>query len=141
MIAFTLCLHSDKAIDLYETVQAFGSWNGKWLTDKNCDIRSNNTVVTFQVLCKNEQNYAEVVDLMNSYGDHIVDIYRKANLNVDGLRVHISGDQLIRERFCGVKRVAQPAATEREDLFICHQLLLIFDILRSHSDLRNFKTP
>lgn len=91
-------------------------------------------MVTFQVLCKNEQNYAEVVDLMNSYGDHIVDIYRKANLNLDGLSVHIGGDQLTRER------VPQPAATEREDLFTCHQLLLIFDILRSHSDLRNFKT-
>lgn len=92
-------------------------------------------MITFQVLCKNEQNYAEVVDLMNSYGDHIVDIYRKANLNLDGLSVHIGGDQLTRER------VPQPAATEREDLFTCHQLLLIFDILRSHSDLRNFKTP
>lgn len=98
-------------------------------------------MATFQVLCKNEQNYAEVVDLMNSYGDHIVDIYRKANLNLDGLSVHIGGDQLTRERFFGVKRVPQPAATEREDLFTCHQLLLIFDILRSHSDLRNFKTP
>lgn len=83
-------------------------------------------MVTFQVLCKNEQNYAEVVDLMNSYGDHIVDIYRKANLNLDGLSVHIGGDQLTRERFFGVKRVPQPAATEREDLFTCHQLLLIF---------------
>lgn len=71
---------------------------------------------------------------MNSYGDHIVDIYRKANLNLDGFSVHIGGDQLTRER------VPQPAATEREDLFTCHQLLLIFDILRSHSDLRNFKT-
>lgn len=78
---------------------------------------------------------------MNSYGDHIVDIYRKANLNLDGLSVHIGGDQLTRERFFGVKRVPQPVATEREDLFTCHQLLLIFDILQSHSDLRNFKTP
>lgn len=65
-------------------------------------------MVTFQVLCKNEQNYAEVVDVMNSYGDHIVDIYRKANLNLDGLSVHIGGDQLTRERFFGVKRVPQP---------------------------------
>lgn len=56
-------------------------------------------MVTFQVLCKNEQNYAEVVDLMNSYGNHIVDIYRKANLNLDGLSVHIGGDQLTRNDF------------------------------------------
>lgn len=86
-------------------------------------------MVTFQVLCKNEQNYAEVVDLMNSYGDHIVDIYRKANLNLDGLSVHIGGDQLTRERFFGVKRVPQPAATEREDL-IFSDPIAIWGILK-----------
>lgn len=57
-------------------------------------------MVTFPVLCKNEQSYAEVVDIMDSYEDHIVDIYRKAKyLNLDGVKVHIGGDQLTRERF------------------------------------------
>lgn len=51
---------------------------------------------------------------MDSYEDHIVDIYRKANFNLDGVKVHIGGDQLTRERFSGAKRVRQQAATERE---------------------------
>lgn len=54
---------------------------------------------------------------MDSYEDHIVDIYRKAKyLNLDGVKVHIGGDQLTRERFSGAKRVRQQAATERERL-------------------------
>lgn len=84
------------------------------LRAKDCDLSSKNTVVTFPVLCKNEQSYAEVVDIMDSYEDHIVDIYRKANFNLDGVKVHIGGDQLTRERFSGAKRVRQQAATERE---------------------------
>lgn len=44
-------------------------------------------MVTFSVLCKNEQSYAEVVDIMDSYEDHIVDIFRKAKyLNLDGVK-------------------------------------------------------
>jgi hypothetical protein len=71
-------------------------------------------VVTFPVLCTNEQKYAEVVDIMDSYEDHITDIYRKANTDLDGIKIHIGGDQLTRERFSGAKRVRQQAATARE---------------------------
>lgn len=84
------------------------------LRAKDCDMSSKNTVVIFPVLCKNEQSYAEVLDIMDSYEDHIADIYRKANTNLDGVRVHIGGDQLTMEQFSGAKRVRQQAATERE---------------------------
>jgi hypothetical protein len=77
-------------------------------------MSSKNAVVTFPVICKNEQKYAEVVDIMDSYEDHIAGIYRKPNTDLDGRKVHIGGDQLTRERFPGTKRVRQQAATERE---------------------------
>lgn len=72
-------------------------------------MSSKNTVVTFPVLCKNEQSYAEVVDIKDSYEDHIADIYRKANTNLNGVRF-----QLTRERMSSAKRIRQQAATERE---------------------------
>lgn len=96
-----------------------------FLRAKDCDLSSKNTVVTFPVLCKNELSYAEVVDIMDSYEDHIVDIYRKANFNLDGVKVHIGGDQLTRERFSGAKRVRQQAATSsiEDEQLIIHSLL------------------
>lgn len=51
-----------------------------------------NIVVMFLVFCKNEQSYVEVVDIMDSYEDYIVDIYRKVNFNLDGVKVYIGGD-------------------------------------------------
>jgi hypothetical protein len=84
------------------------------LRAKDCDMSSKNAVVTFPALCKNEQKYAEVVDIMDSYEDHITDIYRKANTDLDGIKIHVSGEQLTRERFSGAKRVRQQAATEKE---------------------------
>lgn len=46
----------------------------------------------FLVFCKNEQSYVEVVDIMDSYEDYIVDIYRKVKFNLDGVKVYIGGD-------------------------------------------------
>lgn len=97
------------------------------LRAKDCDLSSKNTVVTFPVLCKNEQSYAEVVDIMDSYEDHIVDIYRKANFNLDGVKVHIGGDQLTRERdFLVPNEFVNKQQLKENDFFICHQLLLNF---------------
>ena len=57
------------------------------------------------IMCKNEQNYADVVEILDSYEDHIADIYRKSGASLDEVKIHIGGDQLTRERFSGAKRI------------------------------------
>ena len=51
---------------------------------------------------------------MDSYEDHIADIYRKSNTGLDEVKIHIGGDQLTRERLSGAKRIRQHATTDKE---------------------------
>lgn len=79
------------------------------------DTSKVNTVIPLPLLCKNEQKYAEVVKVLDSYEQLIDDIYTKAGLQVDDSRkVHIGGDQLTRERFSGAKRLRATALTSKE---------------------------
>ena len=79
------------------------------------DTTKTNTVIPLPLLCKNEQKYADVVDVLDSYEQLIGDIYTKAGIRVDdSTKVHIGGDQLTRERFSGAKRLRATALSSRE---------------------------
>lgn len=43
----------------------------------DCDINTKIVIVPMTIMCKNEQSYADVVEILDSYGDHIADVYRK----------------------------------------------------------------
>ncbi|XP_055997105.1 uncharacterized protein LOC130047014 [Ostrea edulis] len=72
-------------------------------------------MIPLPLLCKNEQKYAEVVDVLDSYEQLIEDIYTKPVIQVNyATKVHIGGDQLTRERFSGAKRLRATALSSRE---------------------------
>ena len=43
----------------------------------DCDMNTKIVIVPMTIMCKNEQSYADVVETLDSYGDHIADVYRK----------------------------------------------------------------
>jgi hypothetical protein len=59
------------------------------------------TIAVLPVLMKNEQNYQDVADILDSYEDVIHEVSAKANIDTSNLRVQLSGDQLTRDRFSG----------------------------------------
>lgn len=72
-------------------------------------------MISLPRLCKNEQKYAEVVNVLDSYEQLIDDIYTEAGIQVgDSSKVHTGGDQFTRERFSGAKRLRATALTSRE---------------------------
>lgn len=79
------------------------------------DTSKVNTMIPLPLLCKNEQKYAEVVKVLDSYEQLIDDIYTEAGLQVDdSTKIHKGGDQLTRERFSGAKRLRATALTSKE---------------------------
>ena len=81
------------------------------------DLVKETMVIPLPVLMKNEQKYADVVDILEGYEKIITDIYKSAGVDTSGLTVHIGGDQLTRERFSGAKRlrIGADCASERFD--------------------------
>ena len=51
----------------------------------------------------NEQNYQDVVKILDGYQKIVDEVYSKADVSVEP--VHIGGDQLTRERFTGAKQL------------------------------------
>lgn len=49
----------------------------------DCDMNTKNVIVPMPIMCKNEQSYAGVVEILDSYEDHIADIYRKSGASLD----------------------------------------------------------
>ena len=77
-------------------------------------LKDENKVVPLPILHKNEQKYAEVVDVLDSYQELCETTYEAAEKPLQ--KVHIGGDQLTRERFSGAKRLRAAALTETERL-------------------------
>ncbi len=61
------------------------------------------SISVLPIQMKNEQNYQDVVDILDAYEDELHTIAKKANIDISELRVQLSGDQLTRERFSGAK--------------------------------------
>lgn len=71
-----------------------------------------NLVVPLPTLPLNEQKYAEVVDILDSYESTLSEIFTAAEQDVPN--VHIAGDQLTRERFSGAKGLRTGGATPQQ---------------------------
>lgn len=66
-------------------------------------LTQENKVVPLQVLDKNEQAYKDVVDILDYYEKVVTDVHEAADMDMQGGKCHIGGDQLTRERFSGAK--------------------------------------
>ncbi|XP_053405511.1 uncharacterized protein LOC123528628 [Mercenaria mercenaria] len=75
-------------------------------------LKEPNLVIPLPILHKNEQKYAEVVDILDSYQELCETTYEAAEKPLQ--EVHIGGDQLTRERFSGAKRLRAAALSETE---------------------------
>jgi hypothetical protein len=75
-------------------------------------MKLKNTVIPLQIQHKNEQKYADVVDILDTYQDLGETLYQGSGLQVP--QIHIGGDQLTRERFSGAKRLRAAALTASE---------------------------
>jgi hypothetical protein len=85
------------------------------LKPESYDIHVVHKVIPLPVLAKNEQKYTVVIDIMDSYENHIAEIFECAEKPItSGTRVHIGGDQLTRERFSGAKRLRSWSNDDRE---------------------------
>ncbi|WAR07883.1 hypothetical protein MAR_017841, partial [Mya arenaria] len=75
-------------------------------------MKLKNTVIPLQIQHKNEQKYADVVDILDTYQDLGETLYQGSGLQVP--QIHIGGDQLTRERFSDAKRLRAAALTASE---------------------------
>jgi len=73
-----------------------------------------NKVIPLPILHKNEQKYADVIDILDSYQELCDSTFESAE--VPSQKVHIGGDQLTRERFSGARRLRAAAFTDTERL-------------------------
>ena len=81
----------------------------------NHDISTVHKIIPLPVLAKNDQTYSEVIDILDSYENHIAEIFNYAGKPLtSNSRVHIGGDQLTRERFSAAKRLRSCAINESE---------------------------
>lgn len=76
-----------------------------------------NLVVPLPTLPLNEQKYAEVVDILNSYKSTLSEIFTAAEQDVPN--VHIGGDQLTREDFLVLKDFGLEELHPSRDLTTC----------------------
>ena len=66
----------------------------KYITGEySLDLAKVNKVIPLPVLFKNEQKYADVVDILDYYEEFVHDVYVKAGRETE-LKIHIGGDQL-----------------------------------------------
>ncbi|WAR27510.1 hypothetical protein MAR_013214, partial [Mya arenaria] len=75
-------------------------------------LKSRNTVIPLPILHNNEQKYAEVIDVLDSYQELCEAVYESAEKPLP--KIHIGGDQLTSERFSGAKRLRAAALTATE---------------------------
>ena len=66
-------------------------------------VKDINTVIPLPVLLKNEQKYAEVVDILDYYENVMEEVHNIAEIPLEKVKIHTGGDQLTRERFSGAK--------------------------------------
>ena len=72
--------------------------------DKKLEPAPRTQVIPLETVLKNEQYYADVVDILNSYEDIIADTFHIATKELgDNTKIHIGGDLFTRERFFGAK--------------------------------------
>lgn len=79
-------------------------------------LKEKTQVVLLDTLYKNEQKYAEVVDILDSYEQVISDTFE----DLRDIKIHIGGDQLTRERFSGAKSLRAGANDPKEQLKHLH---------------------
>ena len=79
-------------------------------------LKEKTQVVLLDTLHKNEQKYAEVVDILDSYEQVISDTFE----DLRDIKIHIGGDQLTRERFSGAKSLRAGANDPKEQLKHLH---------------------
>ncbi|XP_070532786.1 uncharacterized protein [Ptychodera flava] len=80
------------------------------------ELAKKSKVIPLPVLVDcNEQNYSDVVQILEFYEETLNDVYTKADIPFDDkVKVHIGGDQLTRDRFSGAKRLRIGGATAME---------------------------
>ena len=78
------------------------------------DLSRQNKVVPQSVLIKNEQKYADVVEILDYYESVVSDVYDAAGKDSQDVKIHIGGDQLTRERFSGAKCLRIGGLNDRE---------------------------
>ena len=80
-------------------------------------LKEKTKVVPMPVLFKNEQYLQDVVQILDSYEVFLDEVFQEAGVTTDGVKVHIGGDQLTRDRFSGGKalRSHHIHASERFD--------------------------
>lgn len=121
--------------------------------DKKLEPAPRTQVIPLETVLKNEQYYADVVDILDSYEDIIADTFHYATKELgDNTKIHIGGDLLTRERFSGAK-VLRASEGNVEDRFghlgpitfemfhlLMNYLKVYFDYLYSDKSTRDIGT-
>jgi hypothetical protein len=91
------------AAKLLPCFSSFANKLNKPVLESPAFLQKVNKVLPFNIMMKNEQKYADTIDILDSYETTLQQCCDVAGIQIEDLRIHIGGDQLTRERFSGAK--------------------------------------